>query len=501
MPDQTNPERPLLEAKGIVKDFPGVRALRGIDISLRSGEILAVVGENGAGKSTLNKILGGAQRPDAGTIRVDGNEVQFNSPSDARRAGIVVIHQELSLIPALSASANVFLGQEAGKRFLPQALERRRASELFQRLGVNIDPDAPCRTLSIARQQTVEIARALASSARVLVMDEPTASLSNNESERLFESMRDMRSRGMAILYVSHRLEEILALADRVLVLRDGQYVTNLPIREVTRERLISLMVGREVTEEFPRRTVKPGEPRLVVEGLKRGGSVQGVSFQIGRGEVVGMTGLIGAGRTETARLLFGADVSEAGTIKLDGHSIRLRQPRDAIRAGIGLLPEDRKTQGLVLAHAARVNFALPNLNWLSRHGFVRSGLERNRFGEFIDRLRIKLPHMDQPVAFLSGGNQQKVVLAKWLARNCEVLIFDEPTRGIDVGARYEMYLLINELAAQGKAILLISSDLPEVLGMSDRILVMREGKIAGEFSSAAEATQEKILALAMRAA
>jgi ABC-type sugar transport system ATPase subunit len=499
------PERlpsPLLEATGIAKAFPGVQALRGVDLAVRPGEILAIVGENGAGKSTLIKILGGAIQPDAGTIRLSDNPVHFHVPNQARRAGIAVIHQELSLVPGLSASANVFLGQEAGRGgFLPQATERRRAADLFKGLGTEIDPDVPCRSLSVAHQQTVEIARALASSARILVMDEPTATLTAHEIERLFASVREMKARGLAIIYVSHRLEEILALADRVLVLRDGACVANLPIGEVTREKLITLMVGRALTEEFPRRQVRVGPPGLVVRDLWRGQAVRGVSFHVGRGEVVGLTGLVGAGRTETARLLFGADRADRGEIELDGRRLLVREPRDAIRAGIGLLPEDRKTQGLVLGHAARENFGLPNLARLSRWGFVRGAEERGSFRGFIERLRIKLAHQDQPVAHLSGGNQQKVVLAKWLARDCAVLLFDEPTRGIDVGARYEMYVLFNELARQGKAILLVSSDLPEVLGMSDRILVMRNGVIAGEIARAAEATQEQVLALAMRAA
>jgi ABC-type sugar transport system ATPase subunit len=490
---------PLLELTGIVKSFPGVRALRGVGLTLHAGEVLALVGENGAGKSTLIKIIGGAQRPDAGTMRIDGQLVHLHTPHQARKAGIAVIHQEFNLVPELSARANVFLGQEASRGgFTPDSAERRRARELFRELGVEIDPDAPCRTLSIAQQQVVEIARALASKARIVLMDEPTAALTAHEIERLFAIVRDMRKRGLGVVHISHRLDEVLALTDRVLVLRDGQSVAEMLTREATREKLITLMVGRKLTEEFPARMTKPGKDRLVVKKLRRSPAVQSVNFSVGAGEVLGITGLVGAGRTETARLLFGADQRESGEIALDGNLLRIKHPRDAIRAGIALLPEDRKTQGLVLAHACRENFGLPNLPWLARYGFVRGSVERAAFAGYIDRMRIKLPWQDQPARFLSGGNQQKVVLAKWLARNCEVLIFDEPTRGIDVGAKYEMYVLINELAAQGKAIVIISSEFPEVIGMCDRILVMRAGTVAGELPGGRLATQVQILALAM---
>ncbi len=490
---------PLLSMRGIVKSFPGVRALRGVDLDLDGGEVLALVGENGAGKSTLIKVLAGAQPPDAGSIHLHGQAVRFTRPLESRQAGIAVIYQEFNLVPSLTAIENIFLGQEpAHAGFVRRSKEQQRANELFTRLGVAVDPEAPCRELTVAQQQLVEIARALAFDARIVVMDEPSATLTPQEVERLFSIIRDLRTRGIGIIYVSHRLEEIFAIADRVLVLRDGEAVAWRPIGEVTREELIRLMVGRRLEEEFPKRQVPIGPPLLVVRGLRCGPKVRDVSFVIRRGEVVGLTGLVGAGRTETARLIFGADCKEAGIVELDGRTVDIRSPRDAIRAGIALLTEDRKAQGLVLAQSVRDNFALPNLERFSFLGFVRRRAERQALARHIEGLRIRLASPEQPVGHLSGGNQQKVVLAKWLERHCEVLLFDEPTRGIDVGAKVEIYRLINDLAAAGKAILLISSELPEVLGMSDRILVMHEGRLTGELTDVSRATQEDILRLAV---
>lgn len=499
MSSTTITDAPLLEMRGIGKSFPGVRALHGVDLTLHRGEVLALLGENGAGKSTLIKMLGGATQPDHGSIRINGQSVNLASPSAANAAGIGVIYQEFNLVPGLSAWENIFLGRESHFGFVRRAEERRRAKELFQQIGVEIPIDTLCGDLSVAQQQIVEIAKSLSQDVRLIVMDEPSAAITPQEVARLFLIIRDLKQRGIGVIYISHRLDEIFEIADRVLVLRDGQLAGEAHIGELTRQRMIELMVGREIQNEFPKHHHPRGKVRLTVKDLTRGVAVRDVSFEIRAGEVLGLTGLIGAGRTETARLIFGADPAESGTVELDGKRLHLDSPRAAIQAGICLLTEDRKGQGLVLDASVRENFGLPNLSALSVWGFVRQQQEQSALAEFVARLQIKIPHQEQLARNLSGGNQQKVVLAKWLERNAEVLIFDEPTRGIDVGAKYEIYMLINELARQGKAILMISSELPEVLGMSDRILVMHEGRITGEIRDIAAATQQQIMELAVK--
>lgn len=489
----------LLRMRAISKSYPGVKALTHVDLDLRQGEVLALVGENGAGKSTLIKVLGGAHRPDSGEILIEDADPHIHCPRDAIRAGIAVIYQEFNLVPSLSASDNLFLGQESTTAgFVHPQQERHRANELFKKIGVDVDTTAPVRSLSIAQQQVVEIAKALSLDAKILVMDEPSATLTPQEVERLLDVVRELKSHGIGIIYITHRLDEVFAVADRVMVLRDGQHVGSHDVKDVNRTQLIEKMVGRKLENEFPKRDVTLGETRLVIEGLQRGDVVRDVSFSVSGGEILGVTGLVGAGRTEMARLIFGADEREKGTIIVDNVRRDIRHPRDAIRHGIGLLTEDRKSQGLVLNRSVQENFGLPNLSQFSRSGFLQPTSERKSLINYVKTLRTKISHPEQSAGNLSGGNQQKVVLSKWLQRDCNVIIFDEPTRGIDVGGKYEIYQLMNDLAAAGKSIIMISSELPEILGMSDRILVMHAGRVAGEIHDVTRATQAEIMHLAV---
>ncbi len=489
----------LLEMRGITKQFPGVMALKGAQLSLRPGEVLCLLGENGAGKSTLMKILSGAQHQDSGDILIGGEVVRIQSPHHAQELGISMIYQEFNLSPFLSVAENLFLGRQplVGKTpFVAWGRLREQAREVLGRIGVNIDVRRTVNTLSVAEQQMVEIAKALTVDARIIVMDEPSATLTDHELHALFDLIRVLRRQGMGIIYISHRLEEVFTIGDRVTVMRDGEHVATKAVCDLDRESIIRMMVGRELKDEFPKEVFEVGAERLRVNGLARRGAFEKVSFTLRQGEIVGLTGLVGAGRTEVARAIFGADKITAGELILDGKPVQIRKPADAIAQGIGLLTEDRKGQGLVLGMSVAQNTTLSNLRAISAGPFLKRGEERAVAAKYVDELHIKTPGIHQAAQNLSGGNQQKVVLAKWLFTQSKVLIFDEPTRGIDVGAKVEIYKLMNELVRQGVCILMISSELPEILGMCDRILVMHEGRLRGELSRA-DATQEKIMHLA----
>ena len=488
---------PLLSVAGLVKAFPGVLAIRSATLDVRAGEIHALVGENGAGKSTLIKIVTGAHIPDAGVFRLSGEPARVSGPQDAFSLGVAAIYQELNLVPSLTVRENLFLGREHARYGrIDIREEQRTARELLAFLSAGIDPEARVRDLTVAQQQLVEIGRALRADARLLIMDEPTATLAPREVDRLFAILADLKNAGRGILFVTHRIDEIFRIADRVTIMRDGVTLGTWPVADLVRDRLIELMVGRPLDEEFPKARAVTEDVVLEVRDLW-GGPVRGASLQVRRGEVVGIAGLVGSGRTELARLIFGADVAAGGTVLLNGSPVVIRSPRDAIEHGICLLTEDRKTQGLLLGLSAQENFALPNLDRWSRHGWIDVGTEREAFLHAVEGLRIRVTGPDQRAEHLSGGNQQKLLVARWLERHAQVVIFDEPTRGIDVGAKYEMYLLINELVAQGAAVVMISSELPEILGMSDRIIVMHDGRITGELPDASRATQEQVMELA----
>ena len=489
---------PALRMRGIAKAFPGVQALSGVDLDVRAGEVHILLGENGAGKSTLMKILSGGQRSDAGSIEIDGRSAVLDTPRAARDARIAIIHQELALVPEMTVAENVYLGR-APTRFgmLDHGPMVRGAAALLDQLGASIDPNELVGALSIAQQQLVEIARALSLDAKILIMDEPTSALTERETTRLFETIRGLTARGVAIIYISHRLDEIFEIGDCITVLRDGRHIVTQPIDKADRRELVRLMANRDVDELVPASARTMGRAKLRVEKLSHGNSLHDVSFSVRAGEIVGFAGLLGAGRTEIARAVFGLEPIDGGTIYVDDTEVTIRSPRDAIAAGIGFVTEDRKREGLVLSRSVRDNVALPILSRLARLGIVRSRREQATAEDAVRDLNIRTPSVRQLARNLSGGNQQKIVLAKWLATGARILFLDEPTRGIDVGSKAEIYMLINELATDGVAIVLMSSDLPEVLGLSDRVLVMREGRIAGEFTRA-DATPERVMACAV---
>jgi ribose transport system ATP-binding protein len=490
----------LVEAKDINKSFPGVRALASARFDLMPGEVHALMGENGAGKSTLMKILAGIYRKDSGEIRYDGASVDFAGPREAQHAGIGIIHQELQLMNHLTVAQNLFIGREP-KRALGLLLDDDKlnydAAALLAHLNLNIDPRAVVGGLTVAKQQMVEIAKALSFHSRVLIMDEPTAALNNAEIAELFKMIRELKSRGVGIIYISHKMDELKQIADRVTVLRDGEYVGTVDAASTNMATIIGMMVGRTISDERVVGTSQPGEVALDVRHLECGVLVRDVSFSVRRGEILGFAGLMGAGRTEVARAVFGADRSQSGEVYVHGRKCVIRTPERAVAAGIGYLSEDRKRFGLALGMDVEANVVMSNLTrYLSFAGFLKSQPMRQATEKFIRLLNIRTPSAAQEVRLLSGGNQQKVVVAKWLNRDCDILFFDEPTRGIDVGAKNEIYKLLRTLADQGKAIVMISSELPEILRMSDRIVVMCEGRITGELTPE-QATQERIMELA----
>ena len=490
----------IVRMEHITKTFPGVKALDDVHFELRAGEVMALLGENGAGKSTLMKILSGVYTRDGGEMEIFGKSHGDLTPKGAQALGVAIIHQELNMCRHLSIAENMFLGRE--KTHLGTLSQREmetEASNALEELGIDLDPRQVVGELPVSKQQMVEIAKALSTNAKILIMDEPTSSLTSREIDDLFRIIRDLKAKGCGIVYISHRLEELQYIVDRVTIMRDGQFVTSGRFQNMTMDEIIANMVGREIKEKFPRVQCKKGKCVFEARGLNAGRMVRDVSFQLYEGEIVGFAGLMGAGRTETTRAIFGVDPKESGRLFLDGREVSIRSVEDAIRNGIVLAPEDRKKDGLCTKLSMRENIALPNLDIIcDKAGVIRKRREEQMCNEAIANLRIKTAGLDSDAATLSGGNQQKVVVAKWLARNSRVVMFDEPTRGIDVAAKVEIYHLMNRLKQQGIAVMFVSSEMPEVMGIADRIIVMCDGRITGEIGSG-EATQEKILTLATR--
>nr|WP_296155136.1 sugar ABC transporter ATP-binding protein [uncultured Blautia sp.] len=491
----------ILTMKGIDKSFPGVHALDHVDLEIRKGEVLALMGENGAGKSTLMKVLTGIYTKDSGTITYEGKEVEFHSAKEAQDNGVVIVHQELNMVNHLTVAQNIFIGREFKKGFrIDDRKMNEEARKLFDRLNIDIDPTETMGNLTVGKQQMCEIAKAISHDAKVIIFDEPSAALTETEIEDLFKIIRDLREKQLGIVYISHRMDEIKVITDRVTVMRDGTYVGTLITKDCTKDDIINMMVGRVIYEDPKTENMVPKDAPVVlkVEHLNAGKMVQDVSFELHKGEILGFSGLMGAGRTETARAIFGADPKESGDIYVNGKKVTINNPQDAVKVGIGYLSEDRKRYGVAVQKTVAENTTLANLEDFCSGLFIDKKKEKIAAQKQVDALATKTPSVDQLVVNLSGGNQQKVVIAKWLTKDCDILIFDEPTRGIDVGAKNEIYKLMNKLAESGKAIIMISSEMTEILRMSDRIVIMCEGKITGEVDIS-EATQEHIMNLATR--
>lgn len=486
----------ILDIQNITKRFPGVLALNDVSMKVRRGDIHALVGENGAGKSTLIKILSGVKKQDSGKFFFKGKEVNISKPLEAQMLGMSVVHQELKLVETLSVAENVFLGRPktSGKlKLVSHKKQKTEALNLLESLNAVMDVNQLVGSLSVAQKQLVEICKALSYNAELIIMDEPSATLTDKELDILFDILKQLKKNGVTIIYISHRLEEIFALADRVSVLRDGAHIETTDVANVTKPELIKMMVGRELEEEYPKEQVKIGDVALEVKDLNRGKIIKDINFSLYHGEILGIAGLVGSGRTETARCIFGADKKTSGKFYKDGVEINIKDVAAAIKHKIALVPEERKTQGVLLGMSIKENISMAGIDRVIRNGFINSKKERELALDYIEKLRILTPSEKRDVNDLSGGNQQKVVLAKWLAVESDIMIFDEPTRGIDVGAKAEIYRLLCQLAAQGKAIIMISSELPEIIGICDRILVMHDGRITGEVTRE-EATQEKIM-------
>jgi inositol transport system ATP-binding protein len=486
----------LLELKGIYKSFPGVKALQDVSLNVIHGEVHAVMGENGAGKSTLMKIIAGMYKPDAGTVHLEGNPVLIRNEKEAMSSGISMIHQELMPIKEMTVADNIFLGREPGWKYFGVVNRKKLyadSEKLFDQIGINLNSKRVMKHLSVAETQLVEIAKAISFRSKIIIMDEPTSAITDREVVKLFELIAKLKERGVSIVYISHKMDEVFKISDRITILRDGQYIATAEAKDLTKGKLIAMMVGRELNNIFPKTDNHKGEICLEVRNLTKNGQFENISLQVRKGEILGIAGLMGAGRTELAETIFGLRKADSGEIRINGKIVSITSPEVAINNGIALVPEDRKAQGLNLVASVKDNMALPNLNQFSFLGFVNKGDEREKIKELILSLKVKTPNMYQKVGTLSGGNQQKVVIGKWLLRNPDILILDEPTRGIDIGAKSEIYSLINSLAAQGKAIIMISSELPEIIGLSDRVIVLSEGHLTGEYMKD-EIDQEKIM-------